>query len=552
MKYLVTSTIAIALLGLPALTSAQSCALTPGQAYKTPSTNAVWYISDDCAKRAILNPDVFFSHFDSWNDVQSVSDSQLGSVPNHELGFLPWGTRREYKNGSLLKTVDDPKVYVVLDGERYPIESEQAFQDLGYRFDQIEDVFPQVLDARSEGHAINGVSDYPANLIFSIGGSNDLYLMERDESGAFAKVRIEDFGDVQSAYRTDRIASLPAGTTIYDSARASLPRGTNLRSVGRVAQVTPNTAPSTPTPDPIPTPVPSPDPVPTPEPTPTPQPDPTPEPVPTTPSIVTRGADIAGLSDEFSDSSSLGNWQRAYQAESWGFDQLEEYAVSGGQLTMVPYASSWYQDYRGVHVYKPVTGDFIATTRLSVRNRAGNGAPGTLYSLAGIFIREPRNTTPSTWSYGGENYVFLSLGAADQPGNYQTEVKTTLNSDSQLEIAPAAGGDATIRMVRIGGHIITMIQPDGGSWRVHRRYDRPDFSTIINVGLTTYTDWPAAERRSVEEHNQNLITDGAPDLRADIDYYRFARPSLPEDVYTRLENDPWGVSDSELLQYFAS
>ncbi len=214
-----------------------SCSLATEQAYKSSVSNAVWYVSDDCAKRPIKNPDVFFSHFSAWSDVRVVEDGELAAIPNHELGFLPWGTRREYKNGSLVKTVDDPNVYVLLDGERFPIESEDAFRGLGYDFSQVEDVFPAVLNTRPQGRSIAAVSDYPGSLVFSIGGTSDLYLLERDANGSFAKRRIESFDDVSRDYRTDRIADLPAGTVVYDSLRPAFTPGSSLRNAGNVALV---------------------------------------------------------------------------------------------------------------------------------------------------------------------------------------------------------------------------------------------------------------------------------------------------------------------------
>ena len=532
-----------------------SCALESGHAYKTAQSNAVWYVSTDCKKRPIKNPDVFFSHFSSWRDVELTTRERLTEVPNHDLGFLPWGVRREFKNGSLVKTVDDPKVYVIIDGERYPIENEKAFQELGYSFSQIEDVVADVLHRVVLKRAIRTIDDYPASLIFAVGNGKDLYLLERDENGNVAKRHIENFEDVKNAYRADRIARLPATVRIDDSASGEIRAGINLRRLGRVAQIrlrNANSEVNDITTDHANTRNAETD-------TSTPSHEETPNNTNNNDTIIadpfiTRGSSLGLLSDEFS-GDNLSSWRRAYQDEGWGFDQLEEFAVGSrrsGWLTMIPYASSWYQDYRGIHVFKRVEGDFIATTRISVRNRAGNGAPGALYSLAGIFVREPRNITPDTWVAGEENYVFLSLGAADQAGTYQTEVKTTVNSNSQLEIGPANNGDATIRVVRIGAHMIMMIRPDGGSWRVHKRYDRPNFSSTLNVGLTAYTDWPSAERIGVDLHNRNRITDGNPDLRVDIDYFHFARPSLPESVYNRLLTNPWSVNDSELLTHFSA
>lgn len=261
---------------------------------------------------------------------------------------------------------------------------------------------------------------------------------------------------------------------------------------------------------------------------------------------------LALLSDEFDDPASLPDWERVYVVEQWGFDQLESIDIGtmrAGALTMMPYACTWFEDYRGLLAFKRVPGDFVVTTQLEVTNRAATGAPAVLFSLAGIMIRVPRAVTPATWQPGGENYIFLSLGAADTPSTFQTEVKTTVNSVSTLSIAPAASGVATIRVARLGATVITLIRPDGGSWQVHRRYTRADFPNELQVGLTTYTDWTTVSALTPVQHNNTQITGGNPDLIAHFDYVRFEEPQVPAALAGADFSDPAAVSDAQLLSF---
>ena len=149
--------------------------------------------------------------------------------------------------------------------------------------------------------------------------------------------------------------------------------------------------------------------------------------------------DLTIFSDEFDSAQTLANWQRIHQVEGWGNDVLQQFDINTsrpGWMTLAPYTSSWYAEWRGELTFKTVTGDFVITTDVEPRNRAGNGAPGSQYSLAGIMVRAPRTmTSPAQWTPGGQNYVFLSLGAASNPGTYQYEVKTTSNSVSTLQIS---------------------------------------------------------------------------------------------------------------------
>lgn len=261
--------------------------------------------------------------------------------------------------------------------------------------------------------------------------------------------------------------------------------------------------------------------------------------------------DLTALSDTFS-GATLSGWSRIYVEEAWGFDQLESLDVGQTRadwLTLVPYTSSWFEDYRGVLVFKPVDGDFVVTTRVNNTARSGVGAPLQQYSLGGIMVRAPRpGVTPATWQPGGENYLFLSLGAADIPGSFQTEVKTTVDSVSTIEINQAAGPEARIRWARIGSALIALIREENTPWRVHRRYQRADLPQTLQVGLTVYTDWAVAGSVTPQVQNTTLLT-GNPDLRAQFDFVTYERPQVPASLNGLDLTDPGQVPDSALLAF---
>ncbi len=265
--------------------------------------------------------------------------------------------------------------------------------------------------------------------------------------------------------------------------------------------------------------------------------------------------DLTALSDEFNDSGTLAQWQRVEVVEGWNADQLEKVDVNTtrpGRLFMMPYSSTWYNDYRGELTFKTVTGDFVVTTDVEVSSRAGTGAPPrSLYSLAGIMVRAPRNITPPTWHPGGENYIFLSLGAANTPGTFQNEVKTTVNSVSTLPITPASGNRMLIQIARIGPYVITLHNSDG-TWVVHRRFTRSDFPATMQVGMTVYTDFNTCSGYNPFVHNSIVIHTGFPDLMAYFDFFRFARPIVPSSLANANLSDPVAVSDAQLLSFLGA
>ena len=274
--------------------------------------------------------------------------------------------------------------------------------------------------------------------------------------------------------------------------------------------------------------------------------------------------DLSILSDEFDAAHTITNWQRLYQVEGWGNDVLETLDINTsrpGQLLMRPYTSTWYAEFRGELTFKLVTGDFVITTYVEPRNRAGTGPPNSHYSLAGIMLRTPRAiTNGSPWVAGGENYVFFSLGAAGNPGTYQYETKTTVNSLSNLETPPGPSR-AAIQIARIGPHLILLRQNEGGVWAVQRRIYRPDFPPTLQTGLTVYTDWLVCESVGYQYHNQLVLTNGLrlpndavlsgcnPDLVAAFDFVRYARPQVPTALLGADLSNGGAVSDAQLLSF---
>lgn len=269
--------------------------------------------------------------------------------------------------------------------------------------------------------------------------------------------------------------------------------------------------------------------------------------------------DIAELNDEFDDPTSLADWQRVNEVEGWNADQLQQYNVNqsqAGRLVMQPHTAVWYQDWRGPMTFKEVTGDFVFTSQIEITDRddvgdsdADNVPDDAAFSLGGVMIRTPRNIVdPNTdWQPGsqaddgtnnGENYVFLSLGHGVD-GQFSFEVKTTRNSNSQLELSPLGQeiNTATLRIARIGNSVITMYQLPGEDWTVHRRFSRPDMPETMQLGLVTYSDWNKANDFDPFVHNSTVLEAGVadptpaepfnPDLVAGFEYARFARPNVP-------------------------
>lgn len=141
--------------------AAEGCSLQVGEAFKSEGSTSVYYITRDCKKRAFNNSRVFFTYFDSWSNVNMVPKASLDAVNDDDLGFMPWGSKYDPKYGALVKIVSDPKVYLLLGTERYWITDEAVFNTLGYEWNWIEDIDEALLDKYTTGTEINYTDHHP-------------------------------------------------------------------------------------------------------------------------------------------------------------------------------------------------------------------------------------------------------------------------------------------------------------------------------------------------------------------------------------------------------
>jgi len=273
-------------------------------------------------------------------------------------------------------------------------------------------------------------------------------------------------------------------------------------------------------------------------------------------------------SDEFNRACSLSDWNSVNDDECWNASHLETIdidSIHSGNLTLIPWTTAWYGNYRSNLHYKEVSGNFSYTIRVSATNKEANGIPSSNYSLAGAMVRAPIELTDcnSGWVTGQENYVFLSLGFAAGSNPPHFEVKSTTNSNSNLNITSIDTASAIIKLLRIDNAIIAMHQVDGANWQIRQRYDRTDFPDTLLVGNVAYTDWDKVNDYTTPFHNRNTINalldpDPAssqdtfqPDIMARFDFARFESLTIPPELQGLDFASTSAVSDSAILAYYS-
>lgn len=244
-------------------------------------------------------------------------------------------------------------------------------------------------------------------------------------------------------------------------------------------------------------------------------------------------ADLPALSTRFDTPASLGSWR---QHAIPGFSpKWEAPVVQDGALVLRPYSSGWFEDMQAGHLYREVDGNFVVTTRLRSEGTRAT-LPQTLFSLAGVFIRAPREgLTAANWQPGRENWMFFSLGTAFPASTPQFEVKTTYNSLSTLRIFDAAAAYpgtrpawVELRVARQGELFSLLHRVEGQrDFTLLDQFIRPDLPQRLNVGLTAYSDWNTETNHYPDfiRHNTAPAPRNA-DLVARVERIDFRRPTV--------------------------
>ncbi len=179
------------------------CDLEINQPYKEPNSPGVYYITNKCTRRAFNNPTTYFSYFDSWSDVKVVSKDELEKIPMDAIQFMPYGPKKELKNGSLIKTFTKKTVYLIVDDYRYAFATEKIFKTLGYSFKWVLDVAEELLDKFRDGKIIENVEDVPEGMIYKYSDSNKVYMIRGEKKEDKKSEHFKSFTELKDRLNYD-------------------------------------------------------------------------------------------------------------------------------------------------------------------------------------------------------------------------------------------------------------------------------------------------------------------------------------------------------------
>lgn len=202
----------------------QSCRL---RAISHKDTTTVWLQTRKCTKRAFKNSKMFFTYFNSWNEVVSLDKNELENIQNDEAGFVPLGPKAKEKGltkgGALVKIPSDPRVYLLLGDKKYWITKEKVFNELNYKWSWIQDVAPQLLEKYKSAGEIDFTDHHPVNSLIKYPDSNKVYKLERGSDKDIVKRHIADEKVFKKlGYRFDRVVTISKDEAYPTGAKISI------------------------------------------------------------------------------------------------------------------------------------------------------------------------------------------------------------------------------------------------------------------------------------------------------------------------------------------
>jgi len=98
-------------------------------------TQEVYYVESGI-KQSILAPEIIQNRFSSFK-VQMTTTEELAQYETSEPAI--------FKDGTLVKASDNAQVFVISNGDRRPINSEQVFDNYGYKWSTVIETSPEAL-----------------------------------------------------------------------------------------------------------------------------------------------------------------------------------------------------------------------------------------------------------------------------------------------------------------------------------------------------------------------------------------------------------------------
>ena len=135
----------------------------PQEFIKKADSKAVYYVDKNKKQlKQILNPaglkklaDIPANEEIDWNMVKEISTVEFDKYSSYALEKVSGENIPSYKNGDLIKSIKDKKVYLLENGKKKLIENEEAFNKAGFSWDKIKTLSELIMQSLKDGESIS-------------------------------------------------------------------------------------------------------------------------------------------------------------------------------------------------------------------------------------------------------------------------------------------------------------------------------------------------------------------------------------------------------------
>lgn len=173
------------------------------------STDDCVYLYDEGKIRLFSSPEIFLSHGYRWEQIVSVDDDYLATLPS--------GPQMTFRDGTLLKTAASAVVYLLENNQKRAIRSAALFKKLGYQSKYIITVSQATLDDIDDGADIVSTQTYPDGTLLKA-TDKSTYLIQQGRKRFIPSAQVF----LSWYYQWDQVI------TISDQALSSYPQGEEL------------------------------------------------------------------------------------------------------------------------------------------------------------------------------------------------------------------------------------------------------------------------------------------------------------------------------------
>ncbi|MEK7125600.1 MAG: hypothetical protein AAB880_01665 [Patescibacteria group bacterium] len=205
LSYVLTVTTMVWSIGLFAIPVATQAAA--GDLVKTPGNPAVYLVDAD---GVTIHPFPHANVYTSWGFPANFS-----SVISTDISGFKVGNDVEFRDGSLVRTLENPAVYFKSAGKLLPVVSANVFETLGYNYNNITWLPASFIDKYTKGATLTSTTTHPDGTLIKYANSSKLYLLQ---GGVKREMASTDVAKV-NGYAAIPVITVPASETYSDGAK---------------------------------------------------------------------------------------------------------------------------------------------------------------------------------------------------------------------------------------------------------------------------------------------------------------------------------------------